>query len=43
MYLIFMGLFIIHVHILLVVIIAQQIFISVYLKEYIFCGDLSHG
>jgi hypothetical protein len=42
MYLIRMGLFIIHVHILLVVIIAGRIFISVYLKEHIFY-DLAHG
>jgi len=36
MYLICMGLFVIHEHVLLVVIIAWQIFISLYLKEHIF-------
>jgi len=42
MYLIHMSLFMIHVHTHLVVIIAGQIFISVYLKEHIFY-DLAHG
>jgi hypothetical protein len=42
MYRIHMCLFITHVHIPLVVIIAEQIFISVYLKEHIFY-DLAHG